>query len=100
METIKSNKIGKFKFMVDIINERPQDVRAIMAECIVIGVEFFDYNGMVVYTAISERFDWLLGGDVIPFYVWELATDASGVIEISSCERMHAKPTIEGFSCF
>lgn len=87
METIKSNKIGKFKVSIEVISESPQTVRAIMAECIVLGVEFHDYNGVVIYTAISDCFEEVPEGKKIPFYYWELTRHISGRVLVSSCRR-------------
>jgi len=84
MEAIKSNRIGKFSASFEIINQYPDNLRGVMSECIVIEANFFERYGMVVYTAISNRFEELLEGERIPFCVWETTPTA----EVSGCNRV------------
>jgi hypothetical protein len=64
----------------------------IMAECTVIGVDLFSFNGKAIYTAISDYFDVVPLGYKIPFYVWHLISelDENGQrkTRIKGCEKI------------
>lgn len=91
MEYIESNRIGKFEVSFGIINNIPLDIKLIMAECIVIWVELFSFSGRAVYTAISDRFDEVLDGNAIPFYIWHLTNESDNnghrEVRIKGCEK-------------
>lgn len=91
MERITSNRLGKFEVSFEMINNCSVTVGAIMAECIVLNVELFAFNGKAIYTAISNRFEEVEEGMQIPTYYWKIEYPEEcdmGKPKIVGCEKL------------
>ena len=75
--TINSRKAGRFSIPHSYIDERPEEVKKVMAQCIVTRAESEFCSAEIRYTAISNQFDDISFGDEIPYYTWYFNDDGS-----------------------
>lgn len=71
-------RIGRFRVSGELIDEAPEAVRAVMACCVVVGVDYEKLTNTFVYTALSPQFSEVpcACGSVPPVYTWWLTREA------------------------
>ncbi len=73
---LKERRIGRFEVPVEIINENPDVVRAIMGEVIVLKADVLYHRKAMLYDAICPQFDEADEGVLdLPFYDINVAED-------------------------
>ena len=69
------DRIGKFNITIDAIENNPLDVLIIMSNVIVIRVEGSYTTHTINYIGLSEHFDIVKKGEMIPKYEFILIND-------------------------
>ncbi|MBN7763673.1 hypothetical protein JYP52_21275 [Nitratireductor aquibiodomus] len=65
---LNDRRCGKFEIAVEVINDVPEVVYAIMAQTIIIRAEAMLASDVIDYTAISEHFEEVPAGSEVPSY--------------------------------
>lgn len=72
---MKSRRYGKFKITLDIIQSNPEEIKKVMAHCIIYDARCDYLNHRVEYLAESELFEPVSVGQLIPEYLIVLNGD-------------------------
>ncbi len=74
--SLSSRRVGKFFIDSQVMEDNPELVLQIMAECIVLRAERMFYRDGVEYVACSRRFRPLPMGEIVPEYRWVIRDGA------------------------
>ena len=66
--TLKSTRYGRFKIEFDLINTKPEKIREVLGNMIVVQAEPDYVLKSIIYVAIGDLFDELPEGVKIPDY--------------------------------
>lgn len=67
----KVRRFGRFEIPTLVVMQYPDDVRRIMAECIIVRCEHSYMHDAFLYEAFCEQFDELGEGEIAPGYTWQ-----------------------------
>ena len=76
---LKDQRLGCFEITLDVINDYPDAVQAIMAQVIVIEATNHFATQTIRYTVVCSHFDTLDEGESVPYYEPEFDADAGTV---------------------
>lgn len=78
----EDRRLGKFSIDVEVMNDRPDVVKALMGQCIVLRAEHLLASNVVEYVAQCDEFDEAEPGLVVPTYNIEITeTDTEMVLD-------------------
>lgn len=81
-------RIGKFSIDVRMIEREPKVCMQVMGMCIVIRAEDMSFvRKTIEYTAISDWFDEVPDGNIIPEYDVVVQRDDSRNVSVNFCKR-------------
>lgn len=72
---VDHERLGVFRVPYEIIKEEPEFVRKVMGECIIVRAEYMYVYKAIEYQAISDRFDEIEEGQLLPVYIWKWSED-------------------------
>jgi len=90
---IKSRRLGKLVIHEALIDSNPDAARAVMGELIVLEAGYSVYDNCIHYVAISERFDNVELGAVIPEYIGSIQRTAYDSYRIEFNKRVRETST-------
>ena len=67
---MRSKLIGRFSIRLFDIEEKENEVKEILNQCIVVRAEVMYDRDCIEYTAICDQFDVLQDGMMTPYYNW------------------------------
>lgn len=79
---LNNRRIGKFSISIEVINENPKLILEVMSRVIVVKAELIAYRDEVEYHGISQEFDTIARGSMIPEYKIVI-TDLEGKIDVA-----------------
>ena len=68
MYCVKSTRFGNFSFQIDLLEKDSEILRDVMSKCIIVRAEFLFAKRTIDYVALSELFDEVSFGEIIPDY--------------------------------
>ena len=78
---MKSRRIGAFSIWRRLIDENPEEARALMGQCIILRAEMMLHTDCIEYIAISEQFPEINPGDTPTRICWHKTKDGPWVAE-------------------
>jgi hypothetical protein len=84
--TCSNRHLGKFYIDLNIIESGKENtiIKKIMSQCIILRAEVLYYRNAIKYVAISDNFDSVEDGMMIPEYTWIYTKDT----DILTCEKI------------
>lgn len=78
---MKSKRFGKFEVALSLIDNDPQMVKQLMSKVIIIRAE--NILNRIEYTALSEYFDEVIVGSIVPFYTVQCVRSKDNIIKFT-----------------
>ena len=75
----KNRRYGKFRIDRKFIESYSETIKQVMGQCIILRAEFMAMHGHIEYQAISDLFDEVSEGDIIPEYRIRMVTEGKNV---------------------
>lgn len=72
-----NKRLGLFYAPEKMAREFSSDLKRVMGQCIIMGVEYIFFDEAIRYMALSEHFDPVGTGEELPTYTWIFDADGS-----------------------